>query len=59
MVIARYNKIRDKLLYLARRAVTPESVRAKTLIHQGLAKPDKEIRQGSDKDNETRLGVLI
>ena len=34
-VIARHNIIRDKLLYLSRRAFTSSSVYAEPLIHQG------------------------
>ena len=35
LVIARHNKSRDEILYLARCAFTPASVRTKPLIHQG------------------------
>ena len=37
LVIARHNEIRDKLLYLSRRAFTSASVRSEPLIHQGCA----------------------
>ena len=50
LVIARHNKICDKLLYLAQRAFAPASVRAEPLIGQGHTRSEKEIRQGSDKD---------
>ena len=38
LVIARHNKICDKLLYLARLNFTPSSVCAEHLIHQGCTK---------------------
>ena len=50
LVITRHKKISDKLLYLAQRAFTPESVRAKPLIHMCCNRSEKEICQGSYKD---------
>ena len=59
LVIAHHNKIRDELLYLSRRDFTSASVRAEPLIHQGRTSSEQEIRQGSDKDKETRGDVMI
>ena len=59
LVIARHNGIRDKLLYLSGRAFTSACVRAKTLIHQGRTRSEKEICQGSDKHKYTRGYVII
>ena len=59
LVIARHNKIRDKLLYLSRRAFTSAYVRAKPLIHQGHTRSEQEIFQGSDKEKETQKDVMV
>ena len=56
LVIARHNKIRDKLFYLSRRAFTSAYVRAKLLIHQVHTISELEILQGSDKHEFTRGG---
>ena len=50
LFIAHHNKIRDKLLYLYRRAFTSASVRAKPLIHKGHTISEQEIRQGSNNN---------
>ena len=57
-VIARHNKIRDKLFYLSRRAFTSAYVRAELLIHQVHTRSEQYICQGSDKDKETRGDVM-
>ena len=54
LFITRHNGIRDELLYISRRAFTSESVRAKTLIHQGYTISDQDIRQSSDNHKDTR-----
>ena len=54
LVITRHNKTRDKLQYLSQCAFTSVSVRAEHLIHQGRTRSKHEIRQGSDKEKETR-----
>ena len=59
LVIARHNKIRDELLYLSRRAFTSASVGSEPLIHQGRTRSEREIRQGSDKHQDTRGDVMI
>ena len=51
-------KVRDKLLYLAWRALPSSYVSGKPLIHQGRRISEREIRQGSDI-LETRGDVLI
>ena len=56
LVIARHNKIHDKILHLSRHAFTSAFVRTEPLIHQGRTIFEQEIRQGSDKDKETRGG---
>ena len=53
LVLARDNKIRDKLLYISQCSFTSVSVRSKPLIHQGRTRSEQDIRQGSDKDKET------
>ena len=59
LVIARHNKIRDKILYLPRRAFKSASVRAKPLIHQVCTSSELEIRQRSENNKDTRGGVMI
>ena len=59
LIITQRNKIREKLLYLARRAFTSRSVRAKPLIHQGYTRSEMDISQRSDKEKETREDVMI
>ena len=59
LFIANHNKIRDKILYLSRRAFNSSSVRAEPLIHEGSTRSEKDICQGSDKDKETREDVMI
>ena len=59
LVIAYHNQIHDELLYLSQRAFTSAYVRAKPLIHQGHTRSEQAMRQGSDKDKETRGGVMI
>ena len=58
LVIAHYKEIRDELLYLSWRAFTSESVRAELLIHQVRTRFKQDIRQGSDRDKETRGCVV-
>ena len=58
LIIACHNKIRDKLLYLSRRAFTSAYVRNKPLIRQGHTRSDQEIRQGSDKHKDTHGASL-
>ena len=55
----RHNEIRDELLYLSQHDLTLVYVRAKPIIYQGCTISKKEIRQGSDKDKETRGGVMV
>ena len=59
LVITHHKKICEILLCLSHWAFTPESVRAKPLIHQGWTRSDKEIRQGSEKDKEMPVDVII
>ena len=59
LVIARHNKICGELLYLARQAFNPVSVRDEPLIHQGRTRSEKDIRQESDIEKETLGGVMI
>ena len=59
LVIAHHNEICDELLYLSRRAFTSESLHAKPLIHQGCTKSEQDIRQVSNKDEETRGYVMV
>ena len=56
LVIARHNKIRDKLLYLSQRAFTSASVCTKPIIHKGRTRSELEIRQSNDKHKDTRGG---
>ena len=56
LFIARHKTIRDKFLYLYRRAFTSAYVRPKPLIHQGCTIFELEIRQGSDNHKDTRGG---
>ena len=46
-------------IYLSRLALTLAYVRAEPLIHQGRTKSEKDIRQGSDNDKETRVCVVV
>ena len=59
LVIVRHNKIRDKILYLSRRAFTPAPVCTKPLIHQGRTRSNQEIRQGSEKNQDTQGDVMV
>ena len=59
LVIACHKKICDEILYLSRRAFTSAYVRAEPLIHQSRTRSELEIRQGSDKQKETRGDVMI
>ena len=59
LVIARHNKICDKILYLTWRAFLSASVHDKTLIHQSRTRSEQDICQGSDKDKETQGDVII
>ena len=59
LVVARHNKIYDELLYLSEHDFNSASVRAEPPIHQGHTKSKQDIRQGSDKDKETREGVMV
>ena len=59
LVITCHNKIRNKLLYLSRRAFTSASVRAEPLTNQGRTRSKKEIRQGSGKDKKTQEDVMV
>ena len=59
LVIERHNEIREKLLYLDRRAFTSESLRAKPLIHQGRTRSEQEMRQGGDNHKDTIGDVVI
>ena len=58
LVIARHNKMREKILYLAWQSFTSEAVRAEPLIYKVRNRSEREIRQGSDK-LETRGDVMI
>ena len=49
LVIARQNKVCDKILYLNRRAFPSAAVRNKTLIHQGCSRSERDIRQDSGR----------
>ena len=59
LVIARHNKIREKLLYLYRCAFTSAYVCVEPLMHQGRTRSELEICQGSDKHQDTRGDVMI
>ena len=59
LVIASHKKICDKILYLSQCAFTPESLHAKPLIHQVRTRSEQEIHQGSYKDKETQVDVMI
>ena len=59
LVIVHHNEIRDKILYLSRRAFTLASVCVKPLIHQGRTRSEQEIHQGSDKHKDTRGEMMI
>ena len=59
LVIARHNKIRDKILYLSRQDFTSASVHAKPLINQGHTISNQEIRKGSDKEKEMRGDMMV
>ena len=59
LVIACHKKICDELIYLSQRAFTSASVCAEPLIHKGRTRSKQDIRQGSDKDKETRGGEMV
>ena len=59
LVIAHKNEVRGKLLYTSRQDFTQSSVCAKPLIHKGRTISERDIRQGNDKDKETRGDVMI
>ena len=59
LVIAHHKEIRDKLLYLSGRAFNSASVRAEPLIHQGHTRSEQEIHQGSNKEKETQVDVVV
>ena len=59
LVIARQNEAHDEILYIARQAFTPASVRVKPLIHQGRTRSESDIIQGSEKDKETRGCMMV
>ena len=59
LFIESHNKVREKLLHLARQALSSAWVRADPLTHKGRTRSDRDIRQGSDKDKETRGDVMI
>ena len=59
LIIARHNKIRDKLLYLSRLAFTPAPVCTKPLIHQGRTRSEQEICKGSEKSQDTQGDVMV
>ena len=52
-------KVREKPLFLAQRAFTSSSVRAKNLIHQVRTRSERDIRQRSDKYMETSSDIII
>ena len=58
LVIARHNEVREKLLYLARQAFYPSLVRLEPLIHQGRTISERNIRQGSGREKETKEDVM-
>ena len=59
LVIARHNKIRDKLLYISQRSFTSEFVRYEPLIHQGHTRSELEIRQGNENHKDTIGDVIV
>ena len=59
LVIAHHNKISDGLLYLSWNSFTSSYIRAEPLIHQDRTRSELEIRQGSDKNKDTRGDVMI
>ena len=59
LVIARHNKISDKLLYLSRRSFNSESVLSEPLIHQGCTRSEQDIRQGNDNHQDTRWDMMV
>ena len=58
LVIARHNKVCDELLYLSGRALTSESVCAEPLTHQVRTISERNIRQGSGREKETKEDVM-
>ena len=58
LIIEHCNKVRDKLLYLARRAFPSTCLCGKLLTHQSRSMSEGEIHQGGDR-LETKGGVLI
>ena len=48
LVIAPHNKMRDEILYLARRSINSAALHTKTLIHKGRNRSERGIRQGSE-----------
>ena len=59
LVIARHNKIYDKLLYLYQLAFSSAYVYAKPQINKVCTRSEQEIRQGSDKDEERWGDVMV
>ena len=59
LVIVCHNKTHDKLLLLSQRAFTSAYVRVELLIHPARTRSEQDMRQGSDKDKETRGDVVI
>ena len=58
LIITRYNKLRDNILYLARQDFPSHCVRGEPLIHQVYRRPEEELCQGGGI-LETRGDVLI
>ena len=59
LVITCHKEICDELLYLYRSAFNSAYVRSKPLIYQGFTRSEQEIRQGSDKHQDTQGGVMV
>ena len=59
LIIACQKKICDKLLDPYRHDFNSESVYAEPLIHQGRTRSEQDICQGSDKNKDTRGGMMI
>ena len=59
LIIARYNKVHEKLLYPARQDFVSELVRTEPLIHQVPTRPERGVHQVSDKDKESRGDLMI
>ena len=58
ILIARHNKIHDKIIHLARQDFYPNYIRIKPLIHHGCSRYEGGAHHVSSI-TETRVGMLI